>query len=40
VASGQPVLGGPAAQFAAAIERQRARLEEIARIIDLKGAIR
>jgi hypothetical protein len=40
VASGQPVLGSPAAQFAAAIERQRACVEEIARIIDLKGAIR
>jgi tripartite-type tricarboxylate transporter receptor subunit TctC len=39
-ASGQRVLGSTAAEFAGAIERQRARVEEIARIIDLKSGIR
>jgi tripartite-type tricarboxylate transporter receptor subunit TctC len=37
VASGQRVLGGTSADFVAAIELQRVRVAEIARIIDLKS---
>jgi tripartite-type tricarboxylate transporter receptor subunit TctC len=37
-ASGQHVLGGTPAEFAAAIEHQRARVGEIARLVDLKAA--
>jgi tripartite-type tricarboxylate transporter receptor subunit TctC len=35
-ASGQLVLGGTSEQFAAAIEQQRARIAEIAALIDFK----
>jgi len=37
-ATGQLVLGTTPAEFVAAIERQRARVDEIARLIDLKAA--
>jgi tripartite-type tricarboxylate transporter receptor subunit TctC len=36
-ATGQVILGGTAAQFQAAISDQRARVNEIARFIDLRG---
>ena len=40
VASGQRALGSTAADFAAAIERQRLRVREIAQIIDVKNPTR
>ena len=40
VASGQRALGSTAADFVAAIERQRLRVREIAQIIDVKNPTR
>jgi len=37
-ASGQHVLGGTPDEFSAAIERQRSRIQEMARIVDLRNA--
>jgi tripartite-type tricarboxylate transporter receptor subunit TctC len=39
-ASGAQVLGGTPTEFSAAIERQRTRIEQINRIVDLKNVAR
>jgi tripartite-type tricarboxylate transporter receptor subunit TctC len=39
-ASGAQVLGGTPTEFSAAIERQRTRIEQISRIVDLKNVAR
>jgi len=37
-ASGQHVLGSTPGEFSAAIERQRTRIQQISRIVDLRNA--